>query len=167
MPLFYYGRQSNIATKKGVKTWHVALKKVGRPVDLQMLAEEIAEKSSLTPGDVHNVIHNLMSSMRVHLLNSRSVRLNSLGTFTMIAHSRGQGVAKKEEVNANQVTSLICQFTPEYFRQAAVGTTRALLKGVEFAKWTGEIPEEGTEDEPKPAEGGEGGMVNVDDNPLG
>ncbi len=50
MPLFYYGRQSQIATKAGVKTWHLSLKKVGKTVDTQLLAENIAEKSSLTPG---------------------------------------------------------------------------------------------------------------------
>ena len=26
MPLFYYARQSQIATKEGVKTWHLSLK---------------------------------------------------------------------------------------------------------------------------------------------
>ena len=89
MPLFYYARQSQIATKEGVKTWHLSLKKVGKVVDTQLLAESIAEKSSLTPGDVQNVIRNLMSTMRMHLLNSRTVRLNGLGTFTMKARSGG------------------------------------------------------------------------------
>ena len=54
MPLFYYARQSSLATKEGAKLWHLSLKKVGRAVDAQQLAEVIAEKSSLTPGDVHN-----------------------------------------------------------------------------------------------------------------
>ena len=74
MPLFYYARQSQLATKAGIKTWHLSLKKVGKAVDTQSLAESIAEKSSLTPGDVQNVIRNLMSTMRMHLLNSRTVR---------------------------------------------------------------------------------------------
>lgn len=39
MPLFYYARQSQIATKEGVKTWHLSLKKVGKVVDTQLLAE--------------------------------------------------------------------------------------------------------------------------------
>ena len=135
MPLFYYARQSQIATKEGVKTWHLSLKKVGKVVDTQLLAESIAEKSSLTPGDVQNVIRNLMSTMRMHLLNSRTVRLNGLGTFTMKARTRGKGTEKAEDVNPNQVTALRCQFTPEYTRPAAIGTTRALLQGVEFEKW--------------------------------
>lgn len=138
MPLFYYGRQSQIATKAGVKTWHLSLKKVGKTVDTQLLAENIAEKSSLNPGDVQNVIRNLMSTMRMHLLNSRTVRLNGLGTFTMKARTRGKGVEKEEDVNPNQVTALRCQFTPEYTRPAAIGTTRALLQGVEFEKYRGE-----------------------------
>lgn len=131
----HYARQSQIATKEGVKTWHLSLKKVGKVVDTQLLAESIAEKSSLTPGDVQNVIRNLMSTMRMHLLNSRTVRLNGLGTFTMKARTRGKGTEKAEDVNPNQVTALRCQFTPEYTRPAAIGTTRALLQGVEFEKW--------------------------------
>ncbi len=58
-----------------------------------------------------------------------------LGLFTMKARTRGKGVAKSEDVNPNQVTALRCQFTPEYTRPAAIGTTRALLQGVEFEKW--------------------------------
>ena len=61
-------------------------------VNSQQLAEVIAEKSSLTPGDVHNVIRNLMTAMRKELLNSRSVRLEGLGTFTMKACTQGHGV---------------------------------------------------------------------------
>lgn len=118
MPLFYYARQSSLATKEGAKLWHLSLKKVGRAVDAQQLAEVIAEKSSLTPGDVHNVIRNLMTVMRSQLLNSRTVRLDGLGTFTMKARTRGKGVVKSEDVNPNQVTALRCQFTPEYTRPA-------------------------------------------------
>ena len=135
MPLFYYARQSSLATKEGAKLWHLSLKKVGRAVDAQQLAEVIDEKSSLTPGDVHNVIRNLMTVMRSQLLNSRTVRLDGLGTFTMKARTRGKGTVKAEDVNPNQVTALRCQFTPEYTRPAAIGTTRALLQGVEFEKW--------------------------------
>ena len=133
MPLFYYARQSQIATKEGVKTWHLSLKKVGKVVDTQLLAESIAEKSSLTPGDVQNVVRNLLSVMRVHLLNSHSVRLEGLGTFTMGIRSRGKGVDTEEKVNPNQITSVHCRFTPEYFRPIAVGTTRALTQGMTFA----------------------------------
>ena len=70
-----------------------------------------------------------MTVMRSQLLNSRTVRLDGLGTFTMKARTRGKGVAKSEDVNPNQVTALRCQFTPEYTRPAAIGTTRACSRG--------------------------------------
>ena len=135
MPLFYVARQSQVATKEGEKLYHLTLKKLGKVVDTQTMATEIAEKSSLTEGDVHNVVRNLLSVMRNYLLNSRSVRLDGLGTFTMKASSKGKGVKTPEEVSPNQVTALKCLFTPEYKRPAAIGVTRALLQGVEFQRW--------------------------------
>ena len=72
--------------------------------------------------------------MRSELLNSKTVRLEGLGTFTMKARSRGRGVDKEEDVNPNQVGALLCHFMPEYTQPAAIVTTRALLQGVEFQK---------------------------------
>ena len=135
---------------------------MGKAVDTQSLAESIAEKSSLTPGDVQNVIRNLMSTMRMHLLNSRTVRLYGLGTFTMKARTRGKGTEKAEDVNPNQVTALRCQFTPEYTRPAAIGTTRALIQGVEFEKWKGT-----TADDNSSGNGNGGPDSGEEENPLG
>ena len=90
MTLFYKAVQSTMATKAGDKKWHLNLVKIGKTVSTQQLAEMIAEKSSLTPGDVHNVVRNLMTAMRSELLNSKTVRLEGLGTFTMKARSRGR-----------------------------------------------------------------------------
>ncbi|NDW13196.1 DNA-binding protein [Bacteroides sp. 214] len=132
MALIYKAIQSQLPTKEGKKLYYPRLIKMGRVVDTQKLGELIAEKASLTPGDVHNVIRNLMSVMRQQLLNSRSVRLNGLGTFTMIAHSGGNGVEKEEEVTSTQIKRLQCRFTAEYTRPAGSNATRALLDGVEY-----------------------------------
>ena len=78
------------------------------------------------------VIRNLMSVMREQLLNSRTVRLEGLGTFTMIAKANGKGVELESKVSSAQITSLRCQFTPEYTREANGSATRALTSGVEF-----------------------------------
>ena len=149
MPLLYYARQSQLKTKDGVKQWHLTLKKVGRAVS------------------VHNVIRNLMSVMRMQLLNSRTVRLDGLGTFTVIARTRGKGVDKEKDVNPNQVTSLHFMFTPEYTRPAALGTTRALWQGVEFEKWTGGTATDGNEGSDDGNGGNAGGDGGLDENPLG
>ena len=133
MPLFYKGIQSSKANKAGVKTWHPSLVKMKKRNNTQTLAEEIAEKASLTPGDVQNVVRNLLSVMRRYLLDCYTVRLEGLGTFTMKVRSQGKGVETEDKVNPNQTTSVQCQFTPEYFRPIAVGTTRALTQGLSFA----------------------------------
>lgn len=77
--LIYKAVQSNIASKDKKKKWHPCLIKMGNVVDTQMIGETIAERSSLTAGDVHNVIRNLMAVMREQLLNSRTVKLEGIG----------------------------------------------------------------------------------------
>lgn len=68
------------------------------------------------------------------LFNSRSIRLDGLGTFTIIARTRGKGVGDEKDVNPNQVITLKCQFTDEYIRSAVLGVTRAMIQGVQFEK---------------------------------
>ena len=134
MPLIYKPYQANIANKAGQKLYYPRLVKFSKMVNTQKMAELIAEKASLTPGDVHNVIRNLMSVMREQLLNSRTVRLEGLGTFTMIAKANGKGVELENKVSSSQITSLRCQFTPEYTRAANGSATRALTTGVVHIK---------------------------------
>lgn len=88
--------------------------------------------------------------------------MNGLGTFTMKARTRGKGTEKAEDVNPNQVTALRCQFTPEYTRPAAIGTTRALIQGVEFEKWKGT-----TADDNFSGNGNGGPDSGEEENPLG
>ena len=162
MPLIYKPYQANMANKEGQKLYYPRLVKIGKVVNTQKMAELIAEKASLTAGDVHNVIRNLMSVMREQLLNSRTVRLEGLGTFTMVAKAGGRGVELESKVSSTQIVSLRCQFTPEYTRSAGVAT-RALTAGVEFVHvkdvakgsiGTGETPD--PEDPDDPSGGGSG-----------
>lgn len=132
MSLIYKPVKAAMKNKEGNQTWHLNLVKFPQVIGTVELAEAVAEKSSLTVGDVQSAIRNLMSVMREKLLNSHSVRLEGLGTFTMIARTQGKGVATEKEVGPHQITSLRCHFTPEYFRPAGMGTTRALVQGVKF-----------------------------------
>lgn len=161
MSLIYKPVKSNLKTKTGEQMWHLNLVKFPQVIETKQLAEEIAEKASLTVGDVENTIRNLMSVMRTHLLGSYSVRLEGLGTFTIIARTRGKGVPTAKEVNPNQINSLRCQFTPEYFRPAAMGTTRALLQGVKFTH-IDELNKIGGATDGGGDNGGEGGGEIID-----
>ncbi|WP_321332516.1 HU family DNA-binding protein [uncultured Bacteroides sp.] len=162
MPLFYKPLQSNVASKDGKKKWHPRLVKVGKVVDTQKIGELIADKASLTAGDVHNVIRNLMSVMREQLLGSRSVKLDGLGTFTMIANASGKGVPTADEVSPTQIVNLRVQFTPTGTRAAGTGgTTRAMYTGVEYERWTGATDAEDSDDDT----GGNTGGGSGDEDP--
>lgn len=133
MALIFKPFKSELPTKDGEQLYYPRLVKYGKVVNTQKLGELIAEKSSVTPGDCHNVVRNLMSVMREQLLNSRTVRLDGLGTFTMIARAGGKGVKTAAEVNSAQIKGLKCQFTPEYTRAGRGGNvTRSLTEGVEY-----------------------------------
>ncbi|KAA6342492.1 hypothetical protein EZS27_009757 [termite gut metagenome] len=134
MTLLYKARQSALKTKDGKKKWYPSLVKVGKVIDTQELGELIAEKSSLSPGDVHNVVRTMMTTIRHELLSSRSVQLDGLGTFTMIAHARGNGVETFEEVNAKQVNRLTVHFSPTYTRNPDGSITRAMYEDVDYER---------------------------------
>ncbi|MCD7900799.1 MAG: HU family DNA-binding protein [Bacteroides sp.] len=167
--LLYKARQSSIASKDGKKKWFPVLVKTGKAVTLFEMADEVAEKSSLTPGDTMSVTSNLMRVIARHLMNSRSVKLDGLGTFTVIAKSVGHGVDTEEEVNHTQIHGLRIRFTPEFTRNNVQGTTRAMFENLEFAKWGGGnssssnsnngIDNSGGDDNTDPGDGG-GGFID-------
>lgn len=132
MTLYYKGIKAARPDKEGKHKWHLSLVKTRKMVTTNDLAEDIAEKSSLTPGDVHNVIRNLTSAMKAALMNCQTVKLDGLGTFTLHARTRNQGVDTEDEVNPGQITSLQVKFRPEYRRTPGVGTITKLTQGAEF-----------------------------------
>lgn len=129
--LLYKPVQANVESADGKKKWHPHLVKRGT-VDVMKIAVEIAERSSLTPGDVYNVIQNLFSSMHDHLLNSETVKLEGLGRFTVKAHSEGNGVDSPQEVSHKQIKYLSIQFSPT--RKRVFGSyIMPMLSGAKYA----------------------------------
>lgn len=159
MSLFFKALHSSLPSKDGKKKWHPRLVKMKEIVSTQKVGELIAEKSSLTPGDVHNVIRNLMTVMREQLMNSRSIRLDGLGTFTVMASASGNGVDTAEEVNPAQITKLRIKFTPEYTRPAGVGMTRAMFSEVKYERWAAATAS-GSKDDGDGEDPGDGGWVD-------
>ena len=95
----------------------------------------MAERATLSVGDTKNVFDNLSRISKRHLLNSRSVCIDGLGTFTVICQARKTGVDTKDEVSPKQITALKVRFTPSYTRNSFEGTTRAMFTGVDFAMY--------------------------------
>ena len=133
MPVLYSVRQSMIANKEGKKLYHPQVKTTGA-VALNALAEEVAELSSLSPGDVKNAIDNLVSVMTRHMQSSESVMIDNLGSFYLAMKSLGKGFETADEVNANNCRLRVV-FRPATTRNSdRTVATRTLVTGATFKK---------------------------------
>jgi len=133
MPLPYKPVQSTIAAKDGKKKWHPQVVRIGKAVTTQQVAQLISERSSLSPGDTHNVMRNFAPVMKELLMNGRSVNIDGLGSFRIVCRSSG-GVDTSQEVTPHQIKRLRIQFTPTGTRTVGEGTTRSMFTGAEFVR---------------------------------
>ncbi len=79
-------------------------------VSQKEIAAEIVGLSSLSRGDVNNVIDNLLDTVPKYLLMGKSVSLGELGTFRLSFSS--EGVATEKEFNTNLISGVRILFTP-------------------------------------------------------
>ena len=112
-------------------------------------ANQIAEESSLTKGDVLNVLDRYQRYVIVNLQKGYKVELLGFGTV----YNRfvtGKGVEKAEEAKATQIRSIIPGFTPSFTRTN--GSRRYSLLGektslVKVNINGAQVPEEDDEDD--------------------
>lgn len=110
MPVIYKPCQSTIANRSGKKLFYPRVKLTGN-VDTNTVAREIAELSSLTLGDVKNVIDNLITVVTRHLQSSESVTLDGFGSFRYALKTTGGGVENATDVSAS-LAQLMVRFSP-------------------------------------------------------
>ncbi|MDY0015317.1 MAG: DNA-binding protein [Bacteroidales bacterium] len=79
-------------------------------VSVEEMAQLIALRSSLTPGDVYNVIYNLYDAIPDYIEEGRSVSLGVLGKMRGSFSSKGIDDPKK--YNARLITKKRIIFTP-------------------------------------------------------
>ena len=128
MTVLYEAYQSTMANKEKKLLYYPRVVRVGN-VSTDQVAREVAEYSSLSPGDVKNALDNLVTVLTRHLQASESVTLDGLGTFRLTMRSAGRGVEKAESVSASQA-SLMVRFTPAFTRDPNGRTaTRSMLTG--------------------------------------
>ena len=124
--------------QKLTNKWYPVLVTVNDPVETQELAERVARESSMSPGDVHNVIRTMVPIMSDLMGDGRPVHLEGFGWFRYTCQATGKGVDTEEEVNAQQITGVRVQFVPERERNMSGGYTRALVDKLSFSKWKGD-----------------------------
>jgi len=79
-------------------------------VDLDGLSNQITKYSSLSLGDVSNVLENMVDAASLFLLMGRGVRIGRLGMLRIVLKS--DGVETPEKFNVNLIHRIKLQFTP-------------------------------------------------------
>ena len=136
---------------------------VDKPMEIDELAEQIAEVSTVSKADVVAVLASLPTIMSRGMNAGRSVHLQDVGFFRYIIDARKGGRDTEEEVTAQDVERTRIRFTPETRFSSGRVATRALTPAsVRWTKWGGSTVSEGGST-PGGGTGGEG----QEETPLG
>jgi predicted histone-like DNA-binding protein len=79
-------------------------------VDLDYIARDISEKSSLSEGDVMSVVTSLIKLIPRELSYGRTVSLGDMGTFRLTVSS--EGAETREEVGTDLIRKVNFRFRP-------------------------------------------------------
>ncbi len=90
--------RQNPITKE--KKWYASPKQTGKR-DLKSISKDLSDVSSLSAGDVQNVIVNLIDQLPKWLMEGISVRLDGFGSFRLSFSS--DGAATRDDVTANMI----------------------------------------------------------------
>ena len=90
--------------------WYATARLSGKR-GLKDLSKDLAELSSLSPGDVQNVIVNFIDQVPKWLMQGNSVKLDGFGTFRLSFSS--EGVETQDEVTANLIKDIRIIFEPD------------------------------------------------------
>ena len=99
----------NPQDKEGAKKWYAAPKMVGR-VSAKTLAQQIATQTTLTVGDVSNVLKTFVDLLPVFMLMGQSVELEGFGTMRISFSS--EGVDKEGEFTTKLMRAPRVVFIP-------------------------------------------------------
>ena len=104
---------------KNRKKWFPKSVSHSRAVTTEQLCKDIAQSSTVAPGDVTAVLRTLSDAMVKYLADGRPVKLDNIGTFRLVASASGNGVDKEEQVTTDQFNKMMVRFLPE--KVSAVG----------------------------------------------
>ena len=103
------------------KKWYASPRLTGSR-DLKSLSKDLSEVSSLSAGDVYNVIVNLIDLLPKWLMEGNSVKLDGFGSFRLSFTSTGEVL--KEDVNANSIKDIHVIFEADVAIKDRVNKTK-------------------------------------------
>lgn len=109
-------------------------------VSFDTLAEDIAYATTLTDGDVLNVLRALIKQIKKHLSDGKIVNLDALGSFQF--QISGKGALTEEDYNTNLIQKVRIQYRPgRLIREVQNLSTLHFRKVEPLKKNTTEDPE--------------------------
>lgn len=87
-----------------------AISQVREEVDEDMISKSIAERTSLSQGDVRNVLRSLGLELGTRLSEGDMVSLGTLGTFRLSV--RSEGAETREEFTRYNIKNVNLRFVP-------------------------------------------------------
>lgn len=102
-------QKGNPGDPEAEKKWYANPVKAGTTTQ-KNLATQISGRSSLTAGDVSNVIQNLVELLPQELIKGNSVQLGDFGTFRISFSS--DGVEKEKDFTVDKIKGVKVLFTP-------------------------------------------------------
>ena len=117
--------QFNVVEKTNPQTrekkWYATTRLTGNR-DLKNLSKDLSEVSSLSAGDVQNVIANLIDQLPKWLMEGDSVKLDGFGTFRLSFSSAGEAV--KDDITADSIKDIYILFEPDAAIKERVSKTK-------------------------------------------
>ena len=103
------------------KKWYATPRLTGNR-DLKNLSKDLSEVSSLSAGDVQNVIVNLIDQLPKWLMEGNSVKLDGFGIFRLSFSSAGEAV--KDDVTADSIKDIHILFEPDVAIKQRINKTK-------------------------------------------
>ena len=158
--IFYQLRQNKNVKSKIYGKWFAHSKSV-ETMNTRKLSQHISEHGSIyTPDVVFGVLEKFRSCLLEMLLESKSVKIDGLGTFYTTLENEPGGADKEEDFNVQKnLKALHIRFIPEQEQELNI-SSREFIKKAEFVNaeaLAGQLLESGSGDSPSGNGGGNSG----------
>lgn len=121
--VFKKALRKNVADRNAAPKYYPQLLTLGQSVDINRMAFQMKENSSLSKGDILSVIANFVECMRMNLYNGHSVNIRDFGVFSLSARAKGADTEK--ECTAKNIRAVCINFRPSTSIRPDLASTRA------------------------------------------
>ena len=106
---FHSIKRKNPRDLNAQEKFYASIRKV-ESIDLDYIANELAEKSSISKGDVMSIITNLIDLVPKELAHGRTVQMGNLGAFMLNISSHGYD--NEADVSPEAIKKVNVRFRP-------------------------------------------------------